>query len=142
MHATKPVLEVEKKYLRTDLPAFRVGDTIRVHARIIEGEKERIQIYEGVVIAFGGNGSTRTFTVRKISGGCGVEIVYPMMSTKVAKVEVVHKGKVRQARLYYVRGLIGRAAKIKGKDSALAGISIPVTHTEAAKAAGDAADKK
>ena len=102
MHATKPVLEVESKFMRKDLPAFRVGDTVRVHARIIEGEKERIQMYEGVVIAFGGNGATRTFTVRKISGGCGVEIIYPMMSSKVAKVDVVTKGKVRRGRLYYV----------------------------------------
>lgn len=133
MHATKPVLEIEKQYLRKDLPEFRSGDTIRVHARIIEGEKERIQMYEGVVIAMNGDGATRTFTVRKISGGIGVEIIYPMMSTKVAKVEVVSKGKVRRGRLFYIRKLVGRAAKIKGKEGALEGINIPVTHTEGAR---------
>ena len=91
-------------------------------------------MYEGVVIAFGSNGASRTFTVRKISGGIGVEIVYPLNSTKVAKVDVIHRGKVRRARLYYIRGLVGRAAKIKGKEGALLeGIKLPMTHMEGAK---------
>jgi large subunit ribosomal protein L19 len=139
MHATKSVMEIEKKYVRSDIPAFRVGDTVRVHARIIEGEKERIQLYEGVVIAMSGDGSTRTFTVRKISGGIGVETIYPMMSSKIAKLEVVSQGKVRKGRIYYVRGLVGRAAKIKGKDKlkAVAGINIPVTAVEGAKPDAD-----
>jgi large subunit ribosomal protein L19 len=132
-------MEIEKKYVRSDIPAFRVGDTVRVHARIIEGEKERIQLYEGVVIAMSGDGSTRTFTVRKISGGIGVETIYPMMSSKIAKLEVVSQGKVRKGRIYYVRGLVGRAAKIKGKDKlkAVAGINIPVTAVEGAKPDAD-----
>lgn len=136
MHAPKRVHEVDQKLIRTDLPEFRAGDTVKVHARIIEGEKERIQIYEGVVLCMNGSGPNRTFTVRKISGGTGVEIVYPLSSPKVAKLEVVSRGKVRQSRIYYVRDLTGKAARIKGEDKPMvAGVKIPVTHAEGAKPA-------
>lgn len=141
MHATKRVLEVDQKFVRKDLPEFSSGDTVRVHARIVEGEKERIQIFEGVVMAIAGSGPHRTFRVRKISGGTGVEIVYPISSPKVAKVEVVGHGKVRRSRLYYVRELTGKAARIKGDESKLAkrGLMIPVTAAEGAKPAEEAA---
>lgn len=118
MHASKEVLAVEQKFLRTNLPEFRSGDTIRVHARIKEGAgKERIQYVEGVVIRKSGNGSTKTFTLRKISGGIGVEIIYPLTSATVSNIEVVSHGDVRRARLFYLRGLSGKAAKLKSKDT-------------------------
>jgi large subunit ribosomal protein L19 len=112
MHASKEVQAVEKKYLR-NLPEFRSGDTVRVHARIKEGGKERIQYVEGVVIRRTGNGSTKTFTLRKISDGIGVELIYPLASTNVANIEVVTRGDVRRSRLYYLRGLTGKAARLK-----------------------------
>ncbi len=118
MHASKEVLEVEKKLARTNLPEFRSGDTIRVHARIKEGGKERIQYVEGVVIRKSGNGGTKTFTLRKISGGIGVEIIYPLASLNVANIEVVARGDVRRSRLYYLRGLTGKAARLKEKKGA------------------------
>lgn len=115
MHASKEVMAVEKKYLRDNLPEFRSGDTVRVHARIKEGGKERIQYVEGVVIRKQGNGSTKTFTLRKISDGIGVEIIYPLASTTVANIEVVTRGDVRRSRLFYLRGLSGKAARLKEK---------------------------
>lgn len=117
MHASKEVQAVEKKFLRDNLPAFRTGDTVRVHARIKEGGKERIQYVEGVVIRKSGNGSTKTFTLRKISDGIGVEIIYPLSSQTLANVEVVTQGSVRRSRLYYLRALSGKAAKLKKKDA-------------------------
>lgn len=117
MHATKEIQEVEKAFLRSDLPKFRSGDTVRVHARIKEGEKERIQYVEGVVIRKSGKGATKTFTLRKISGGIGVEIVYPLASKTVANIEVMSHGDVRRSRLYYLRGLSGKAARLKSKDA-------------------------
>jgi large subunit ribosomal protein L19 len=114
MHASKEVQLIEKKYQRT-LPEFRSGDTIRVHARIKEGGKERIQYVEGVVIRRSGNGTTKTFTLRKISDGIGVELIYPLASTNVANIEVVSRGDVRRSRLYYLRGLTGKAARLKEK---------------------------
>lgn len=116
MHAFKKVLEIEKKFLRTDLPEFRPGDTIKVHAKISEGEKSRIQLVEGVVIRKSGKGSTKTFTLRKISDGIGVEIVYPLCSPAVTKIEVSSAGSVRRSRLYYLRERTGKAAKVKGKE--------------------------
>lgn len=118
MHASKEVLAVEKQYTRTNLPEFRAGDTIRVHARIKEGAgKERIQYVEGVVIRKAGKGATKTFTLRKISGGIGVEIIYPINSKNVANIELLSSGDVRRARLFYLRGLTGKAAKLKSKDT-------------------------
>ncbi|HLA64793.1 MAG TPA: 50S ribosomal protein L19 [Rhodothermales bacterium] len=104
---------VENTQLRDDHPAFGPGDTVSVHVRVVEGNKERIQRYEGVVIAIKGSGATRTFTVRKISNGVGVERIFPYASPKVAKVEVVRFGDVRRAKLYYLRALRGKAARIK-----------------------------
>jgi large subunit ribosomal protein L19 len=116
MHASKEVQLIDAKLNRTDLPAFRSGDTVRVHARIKEGGKERIQYVEGVVISKGGSGANRTFTLRKMSDGIGVEIIYPMASQSVAQIEIVSHGDVRRARLYYLRGLTGKAARLKTKD--------------------------
>lgn len=128
MHASKEVLAVEKKFLRDNLPEFRPGDTVRVHARIKEGNKERIQYVEGVVIRKTGNGSTKTFTLRKISDGIGVEIIYPLSSKTLANLEVVTQGSVRRSRLYYLRELSGKAAKLKKKD-ALAAATGETHHT-------------
>ncbi|MBI2712083.1 MAG: 50S ribosomal protein L19 [Bdellovibrio sp.] len=111
---------VEKPMIRTDLPAFKAGDTVQVHVRIKEGEKERIQIYEGVVIAMGNRGASRSFTVRKMSHGVGVERVFLESSPKVAKLEIVQEGKVRRAKLYYLRNLEGKAARIERSVETLA----------------------
>jgi len=106
--------EVERKYLREDtLPDFRPGDTVRVHVRVVEGEKSRIQVFQGVVIARRGGGTRETFTVRKISGGIGVERIFPLHSPNVDKIEVVRRGKVRRAKLYYLRSRRGKAARIE-----------------------------
>lgn len=99
-----------------DFAQFNVGDRIRVHVRVIEGDKERIQPFEGDVIAFKGSGVNRSFTVRKISSGVGVERIFPFASPKVAKIEMVKQGKVRRAKLYYLRNLSGKAARIKDKN--------------------------
>ena len=107
--------KVTAEQLRTDLPDFRPGDTVAVHVRVIEGEKERIQIFEGVVIKFRGGGITKTFTVRKISHGVGVERIFPIHSPRIAEVNVLKKGKVRRSKLYYLRELRGKAARIKEK---------------------------
>ncbi|MEM9291545.1 MAG: 50S ribosomal protein L19 [Acidobacteriota bacterium] len=104
---------VEEAYLRPDIPEFRAGDTARVHVRVREGGKERIQIFEGVVISRRGGGTRESFTVRKISGGIGVERVFPIHSPILQKIEVVRRGKVRRSKLYYLRQLRGRAARIE-----------------------------
>ena len=111
LHAT--VAKVEATTLRSDMPRYKAGDTVRVHTRIKEGEKERIQIYEGVVIAMSNRGASKSFTVRKISHGVGVERIFLETSPKVAKLEIMEHGKVRRAKLYYLRGLEGKAAKIE-----------------------------
>ena len=107
------IAEITKDQLRTDLPHFRPGDTVRVHVRIQEGNRERIQVFEGVVIKRRGGGISETFTVRKISYGVGVERTFPVHTPKIAKLEVVRRGKVRRAKLYYLRSLRGKAARIK-----------------------------
>jgi len=99
--------------LRTDIPAFRPGDTVRVHAKVVEGSRERIQIFEGVVIARKGQGHTEMYTVRKISNGVGVERTFPVHTPRVENLKVVRCGKVRRAKLYYLRALQGKAARIK-----------------------------
>ena len=104
---------VVQDYLKTDIPAFNVGDTVKVHFKIIEGKTERIQVYEGLVICFKNSGIRRTFTVRKNSYGVGVERVFPLHSPRIAKIERVRPGKVRRAKLYYIRGKVGKAAKVK-----------------------------
>ncbi|MGK4017940.1 50S ribosomal protein L19 [Weissella paramesenteroides] len=98
--------------LRTDIPEFRAGDSVRVHARIVEGSRERIQIFEGVVIKRKGTGIQATYTVRKISSGVGVERTFPLHSPRVDKIEVIRHGRVRRAKLYYLRALHGKAARI------------------------------
>jgi large subunit ribosomal protein L19 len=110
------IQEILKEQLRTDLPAFKTGDRIRVHVRVIEGDKERLQPFEGDVISIRGNGLNKTFTVRKIASGVGVERIFNYNSPKIAKVDVVKEGKVRRAKLYYLRNLSGKAARIKDKN--------------------------
>ncbi len=107
------IREVTQQYLKTDIPDFRPGDSLKVHVRLKEGEKERIQIFEGLVVARKHGGVSETFTVRKISSGIGVERTFPLNSPSVAKVEVTRRGRVRRAKLYYIRGLRGKAARIR-----------------------------
>ena len=99
--------------LKSEIPAFNIGDTIRVHNKIKEGTRERIQIFEGTVIAKHGGGISETFTVRRVAYGCGVEKTFPLHSPHVAKVEVTRVGKVRRAKLYYLRDRVGKASKVK-----------------------------
>ena len=106
---------VESRTLRRDLPPFRVGDTVRVHAKIKEGEKERIQVFEGVVIRRRGGSRAETFTVRKVSNGVGVERIFPVQSPLVTRVEIKSRGFVRQSRLYYLRELSGKKARLHSK---------------------------
>ncbi len=105
--------QVESEFLRSDLPEFRAGDTVRVHVKVSEGDKQRIQLFQGVVIARRGNGTGESFTVRKISGGIGVERVFPLHSPMLDKIDVVRRGRVRRAKLYYLRELRGKAARIE-----------------------------
>ena len=104
---------VTKSYMKNDLPEFRAGDTVKVHVRIKEGDKERIQVFEGLVIKRQGSGIGETFTVRKISYGIGVERTFPVHSPNIDHIEVTRKGKVRRARLFYIRNLSAKAARIK-----------------------------
>jgi large subunit ribosomal protein L19 len=104
---------VEREQFRTDLPDFRAGDTIRVHVKIVEGDKERIQPFEGVVIRKKKGGIRSTFTVRKISYGIGVERIFPLHSPRIEHIDIVGRGKVRRARLFYLRNLKGKAARIR-----------------------------
>ncbi|MEN6520281.1 MAG: 50S ribosomal protein L19 [Armatimonadota bacterium] len=107
--------QLEREQLREDVPSFGPGDTVRVHVRVVEGGKERIQVFEGVVIGQKDGGLKSAFTVRKISNSIGVERVFPLHSPKIAKIEVTRKGDVRRAKLYYLRGRVGKAARIKEK---------------------------
>ncbi len=110
------VLEnIEKEQMRVDIPDFKAGDTIRVHARIKEGDKERIQIFQGFVLRKRKGKTGATFTVRKVSYGIGVERIFPLHSPNIDKIEIVSRGKVRRGRLYYMRKLRGKAARIKEK---------------------------
>jgi large subunit ribosomal protein L19 len=111
---------VEKAQVRSDFPQYRAGDTVKVHVRIKEGEKERVQGYEGVVIAKSNRDSNKTFTVRKVSHGVGVERIFMESSPKIAKLEILQQGKVRRAKLYYIRGLVGKAARIERSVETLA----------------------
>ncbi len=107
------LLQVERPYIKDGMPDFRAGDTVNVHVRVVEGSKERIQLFKGVVISRRGGGTRESFTVRKISGGVGVERVFPLHSPSIDKIEVVRLGKVRRAKLYYLRELRGKAARIE-----------------------------
>jgi large subunit ribosomal protein L19 len=110
MHA---LVDIEQTQMKQNLPEFRAGDTVRVQVRIIEGNRERVQAFEGIVIAISGSGGRRTFTVRKVSYGVGVERIFPLHSPKLDAIEVVRRGQVRRAKLFYLRQLRGRAARIK-----------------------------
>lgn len=106
------IKKITESQLRDDIPDFRAGDTVRVHARIVEGKRERIQIFEGVVIKRRGEGVSETYTVRKISNGVGVERTFPVHTPRVEEIEVVRQGRVRRAKLYYLRDRQGKAARI------------------------------
>jgi large subunit ribosomal protein L19 len=115
-----PLELLEREQLRTDLTPFKVGDTVRVHVKIIEGEKERIQPFEGVIIRKRAGGIRSTFTVRKISYGIGVERIFAMHSPRIDRIDVISRGKVRRAKLFYLRGLKGKAARIRGEKKQVA----------------------
>jgi large subunit ribosomal protein L19 len=104
---------VDRARLRDDLPEFRAGDTVRVHVRVVEGERERVQVFEGIVIRRRGSRLSETFTVRKVSFGVGVERTFPVHSPMIARIEVASRGHVRRAKLYYLRTRIGKKAKVK-----------------------------
>ncbi len=106
---------IEQAQLKADIPAFNVGDTVKVHYRVVEGTRERIQVYEGTVIKIQGSGLRKTFTVRRLSYGVGVERTFPLHSPRVEKIAVTRRGKVRRARLFYLRQRQGKAAKVKEK---------------------------
>jgi len=106
---------LEQEQMRSDIPVFKPGDTVRVHVKVVEGTRERIQVFEGAVIRRQGSGARETFTVRRISYGVGVERTFPVHSPRVEKIEVARRGVVRRAKLYYLRNLTGKAARIKEK---------------------------
>src|SRR5512136_2134874 len=127
--------EIEKKIMPVDRPInFEIGDTVRVHYRIVEGNRERIQVFEGIVIAMDNKGMSKTFTVRKLSFDVGVERIFPVFSTRIAKIDVVRKGKTRRAKLYYLRERTGKSAKLRektakgGKKHSAAADDVPGTH--------------
>ncbi|MCG6907365.1 MAG: 50S ribosomal protein L19 [Anaerolineae bacterium] len=109
----EPIKELERELIRLDLPAFAAGDTVKVHVKIKEGEKERIQVFQGVVISKRKGGINASFTVRKVSYGIGVERIFPLHSPIIDKIEVVTRGRVRRAKIYYLRNLRGKAARIR-----------------------------
>ena len=110
---SESIRSIEQKQLRTDLPKISIGDTVRVWVKVVEGSRERLQAFEGVVIAMRNGGIRETFTVRRVSYGIGVERTFPMHSPRVDHVEIIRSGKVRRAKLYYLRNLQGKAAKLK-----------------------------
>lgn len=109
------IRSIENEYFKKDLPRFGPGDTVKVHVKVVEGTRERIQVFEGTVIKIRGEGLSRTFTVRRITYGVAVERTFPMHTPKIAKIEVTRRGKVRRGRLYYLRGLTGKKARVKEK---------------------------
>ena len=111
------ISKIEKEQMKSEVTDFRVGDTVKVHNRVVEGGKERIQMFQGIVLAIGGTGINKAFTVRKISYGVGVERVYPLHTPRIAKVEIISRGKVRRAKLHYLRDRVGkRAIQVKTAD--------------------------
>lgn len=109
--------QIERENMRMDMPAFRSGDTVKVHLRIVEGEKERIQVFQGNVIRIKRGTTSATFTVRKVSDGVGVERIFPLHTPSIDKIEIVASGKVRRARIYYLRNLAGKAARVKSRQA-------------------------
>jgi large subunit ribosomal protein L19 len=130
----KVMTEIQKKYLRSDLPEMRAGDTVRVHTKIKEGDKERVQVFEGVVIARRRGTTNAMFTVRKVSYGVGVERMFPLHSPRIEKVEVVGHGEVRRSRLFYLRSLQGKAARLHQEEGSGAASAAPVSGSPAAPA--------
>ena len=136
---------IEQPFLRTDLPEFRPGDTVKVHVRVVEGNRERVQVFQGVVIRRSGGGIRETFTVRKISFGVGVERTFPLHSPSIARLELMQRGRVRRAKLYYLRDLRGKKARIKERridDAKLAAMEAAAAQrvAEAAEADAEVAD--
>ncbi len=125
-----PFIETQKEWMRTKIPAFRAGDTLRVNVRVREGDKERLQAFEGVCIARRGSGVSASFTVRKISNGVGVERIFPVHSPLLAEITVVRRGRVRRAKLFYLRNLTGKATRIREKK---ARVAVPVTESTASE---------
>ena len=138
---------VEKSFLRSDIPSFRPGDTVKVHVRVVEGSRERVQVFQGVVIGRQNGGLRETFTVRKISFGVGVERTFPVHSPSIAKLEIVSRGQVRRAKLYYLRELRGKKARIKerrideAKLAAMEGAAALAAQEAAAEEAADERDE-
>lgn len=115
MSRTAIIEQLEKGQLKKKIPTFRVGDTVRIHTRIIEGEKERVQMFQGTVIARKGTGLSETISIHRIAYGEGMERVFPIHSPRIAKIEVIKEGTVRRGKLYYLRGTSGKKAKVKGR---------------------------
>jgi large subunit ribosomal protein L19 len=137
--STSPLLrEIESANRRKDIPDFRSGDSVRVHTLIKEGDKERVQVFEGVVIGQHRGGSRASFTVRKISYGVGVERIFPLHTSRIEKIEVMTKGHVRRARLNYLRELQGKAARIKGEKGTADEVAAPAAAAQAAPASAPA----
>lgn len=113
-----PIEAIEREQLRDDIPVFKAGDSVRVHVKVVEGEKERVQVFAGVVIARKSGAVRSSFTVRKVSYGVGVERTFPLHSPRIERIEVVTRGRVRRAKLYYLRGLSGKAARITADKTA------------------------
>jgi large subunit ribosomal protein L19 len=126
-----PFIETQKEWLRTDIPPFRAGDTLRVNVRVKEGDKERLQAFEGVCIAKRGAGINETFTVRKVSNGVGVERIFPIHSPMIGDLVVVRRGRVRRAKLYYLRSLTGKATRIRENKGRVSTGTVTVPETEA-----------
>lgn len=133
---SNPILAaLEKTQLKTGIPALRVGDSVDVHVRIVEGAKERIQLFSGVIIAVAGNGLTQMVTVRRIVSGEGVERVFPVHSPKIAKIEVTRSGDVRRSKLYYLRDRVGKKQRLRDRRRGLGAVEKPVASETAAPAA-------
>ena len=132
---------IQRSLVKKTIPSFEIGDTVRVHAKVVEGDKERIQVFEGVVIARKGARNSETFTVRKISYGVGVERIFPVHSPIVTRVDVVRQGKVRRAKLYYLRAKKGRTAKLEDREFVQAD-AVPVTQARPAEGMATVAEKK
>jgi len=133
---------VQKSLTKKSLPNFKIGDTVRVHVKVVEGEKERIQVFEGAVIARKGLLNTETFTVRKVSYGVGVERIFPLHSPIVTRVEVTRQGKVRRAKLYYLRAKKGKFAKVEDREFVASGKGQPGTTSKVEEPVAAAADSK
>lgn len=132
---------IQRSLVKKTIPTFEIGDTVRVHAKVVEGDKERIQVFEGVVIARKGARNSETFTVRKISYGVGVERIFPVHSPIVTRVDVVRQGKVRRAKLYYLRAKKGRTAKLEDREFVQA-VAAPVAQAQPAEGAAPTAERK